>query len=134
MKMGKHSLVLIHAKRGIIEFKPYPILTLEDVDTSVAYLKLDPNREAGKIGLQEFLDSYAEQLRIGGALNSAYVFYENESQGNFSDVTVNLKNPIYDASEKTLSFSVDYLKENQIITPGKIDEVTLFIDDTVSIK
>lgn len=132
--MEGHTLVLIHAKKGRVKLEPYPYLVLTDVDSSVAFLKMDGSKKAGKMSLKQFLEHYEQQVKVGGTLRSAYVSYDKDYIGNFSEVPVHLSKPIYDESQKKLMFAVNFLKEAQLIASGQLDEITLFIDETVSNK
>lgn len=106
-------------------------LVLQDVRPWVTYFTLTPERKAGLLHVNDFNKVLIKEAgKAPKGLNSGLVARD------FSDVrnvryTISLKNPVYNAKEKTESFDVDFLPGAQAERiPNKLilNNVTLFID------
>lgn len=106
-------------------------LALQDVRPWITYFTLTPERKAGLVHINDFNKILIKEAKKAPkGLNSGLVARDLSDVRNVQ-YTVSLKNPVYNAKDKSVSYDVDFLpgaqaekKPNKII----LNHVTLFID------
>ena len=135
-EIGEKFLFLIHAGKAEFshhEANPlYGKIVLSDVSHSVSYFTEPPKRQGGTMPIEDFLENWSRGQGDFQKVpaNSAFVFYEGQDEHSH-DVSIELRKPIYNATNNTLSFNIYFIDpfERDYVT-----DITLFIESTGSIR
>ena len=108
-------------------------LTLNDVAPYVTYFSDKPKRIAGMFTIEDYLQNW--QLNNSNikkdAPNADLVgSYYHGDQQKMANLVIELKNPSYNASSKTMTYTVKILDQNidQALLTKPITHIELFID------
>lgn len=133
---GEHFLFLLHADGATFtrhEANPaYGQVVLSGVSHSVTYFTNPPNRKAGVMPVEDFLENWNEGQADFQKVptNSAFVFYEG-SNDHYHDVSIELRKPSYNATTNKLSFNIYFVDS---FDKDFVSDITLYIDSTGSIR
>ncbi|MCH9610843.1 MAG: hypothetical protein SP1CHLAM42_09180 [Chlamydiales bacterium] len=110
-------------------------LNLHNVNDSVAFFSERPDRRAGSVTLNEFLENWdlGHSSFLLQPPNAGFIYYAPSKSprartAHYSEVNLVLRNPKYDSKSDTLSFDVTLLTPAMKIPAGELLEPTLFID------
>ncbi|GAB4188366.1 MAG: hypothetical protein Tsb0015_08250 [Simkaniaceae bacterium] len=131
-------LFVIHAKKGhlkINESNPDTgTITLMDTDNHVVFFTDRPDRKAGKISMEEFLNKWSQNGNsfAENPPNAGFIFFEDK-ENTYSEVNIELTNPQYQKAEKELAFDIRFLEEEHSKESMELVEPVLFIDAALEI-
>lgn len=94
-------------------------------DAPVVWFTDRPLRHSSRLSAEKFV---AEWARNGFASDPPNAALTGVGGGKTYDVVVELRNPKWNATTKTLTFDVKPLENNSSV-PSALDEVSLFVDD-----
>lgn len=124
-------LFILHADDGHLEQadtgRTNYVLTLYRVSKNVTFFTDRPARKAGKISVEEFLETFRQEKPNAGLVSSQT--HPERSRSRFSDIPVTLSNPKYDSKNDRMTMDVEILGGNQRVQTGDLGSTTLFIDD-----
>ena len=114
-KSPKELLFIVNAPQG--EYRYYTDtegkLTLYNVSPTVGYFTDRPNREGGKLSMDDFL-GFWDPNRDGGFSkdppNAGFIYWRGEFK-KYSQIIVELKEPKYDKFSQTLTFKTRIVGE-----------------------
>lgn len=109
------------------------ILTMYDVNESITYITDIPNRRAGVMMVETFIKTWNENSSEKPPANAGFIFYEEELQ-RYSQMPINLMNPIYDDPADTLTFEITSLDKVFDFNIKELKGTSLFIDYFYSCK
>lgn len=135
----QHLLFIIHAQKASFVYEPETTisgeLTLQDAAKSVVFFSERPNRRAGNLSVESFLENWnqgEDNLNLEPP-NAGLVYYSpsespRASTAKYSEINLVLRNPHYDSRRDTLTFDVTLLSPSSHLPEGLMLEPTLFID------
>jgi hypothetical protein len=131
-EVKEEILVLLFAKDCYLKLnkadKSKGTLTLYNVSHTVTYFSDRPVRQAGQEPLKKFMDNWHESFKKDPP-NAAFVCFFSEKQQKFSDIPVELTNPVYDDKSDRVTFDVTIIEKDRTIEEGHYGEIVLFIDN-----
>lgn len=102
-------------------------LRLEEVTSHVPWVTDRPERDAGRVSMQEFVDSW-ESLGFSQIPPNAFLDSVSDD-GSFSTQTLILRDPTYDAAADSLVYEIELLSGSErTISPRALEQLVLFID------
>ena len=120
-------LFVLHAKSGRYSNGK---LMLEGVDQNVAYFTDRPVRKAGTFTVATFLKSWTKGVKNNFHDNppNAGLVSSERNKADYSEESIELKSPVYDASRDALVFDIKFLNQKVLREGEQLSDVVLFID------
>lgn len=121
-------LFVLHAKGGNYSKGK---LTLTDVSKAVSYFSDRPVRKGGTMDVAKFLTGWSKEHKnnfMDNPPNAGVVSFDG-SDKKYSEVSVELQSPSYNAQRKTLSFDVKFLGSDTLQEGSRLEEVSVFVDN-----
>ncbi|MFN0065448.1 MAG: hypothetical protein ACKVOH_04345 [Chlamydiales bacterium] len=136
-KKQVEHLYVLHAREGKISSTNTGggEITLFEVDPSVVFFTDPPAAKAGTLPLTRFVQAWETRKKFDFSPPKASFVHIGEKEKHsfskmqdlsFTEVPLNLSNPRYNATEKTLRFTINDFKPE--METKKLQEVTLFLD------
>lgn len=123
---AKDSNIIPTTKNGEYTF------TLYVVDDYVTYFSAPPERKAGKMTLDTFMEvwkkNFASDDPNAGVVSASYMT-KNTNRKKFMDVSVVLSNPVYEKEHNRLIFNLKSLNASDRIRTGNLGSTSIFIDN-----
>jgi len=132
-------LFILHAETASIDMMDGTtmngMLTLHDVNDSVAFFSERPNRRAGNVPLKRFIDDWdsgADSFSLQPP-NAGFIYFApsdspKRQTAHYSELNLVLRNPRYNSKKDTLTFDYTLLSPGTHVKEGSLLEPTLFID------
>ncbi len=124
-------LFVLHAKKGLLQTTPSNpktgTLTLMESSSSIAFFTDRPNRKAGKLALEEFVQLWNQKNFHTDPPNSGLVYFA-DSMEKFSEVPIELSKPKLFSKKNRIMFNVRFLGEAMPEKSLTLQEPVIFID------
>ncbi len=130
------SLLVQYAPKAVLKKAggDHYTVTLKNIPPYVTYFNVRPNREAGVISIQEYLDLWKPDRPDNFSINPPNASFnavtvekgKHRTPINFVAVVTGL---VYDSDANTLQYKFKPLTEITLPEEGEIDYMAIFIDD-----
>lgn len=112
------------------------LLTMKNVTKKTVWFTDRPARQAGTLSMKEYLNLWKPgKNSFSDDAPNALLMYSTKTEakkGHYQKAVVKLSYPIYNISNKTLSYQITSIEKNMPkIENGTYYEIMLFIDDEI---